>query len=58
METVFHLPYWPSYLTALVLSVLWLLWGTGTLAVAAFIAFSLLVQGRGARVLDLSLIHI
>ena len=23
METVFHLPYWPSYLTALVLSVLW-----------------------------------
>lgn len=22
-ETVFHLPYWPSYLTALVLSVLW-----------------------------------
>ena len=32
--------------------VLWLLWGTGTLAVAAFIAFSLLVQGRGARVLD------
>ena len=25
METVFHLPYWPSYLTALVLSVLWFL---------------------------------
>ena len=23
IETVFHLPYWPSYLTALVLSVLW-----------------------------------
>ena len=23
VETVFHLPYWPSYLTALVLSVLW-----------------------------------
>lgn len=23
METVFHLPYWPSYLTALALSVLW-----------------------------------
>ena len=23
MDTVFHLPYWPSYLTALVLSVLW-----------------------------------
>ena len=23
METVFHLPYWPSYLTALILSVLW-----------------------------------
>lgn len=23
MEAVFHLPYWPSYLTALVLSVLW-----------------------------------
>ena len=23
METVFHLPYWPSYLTALVLSLLW-----------------------------------
>lgn len=23
METVFHLPYWPGYLTALVLSVLW-----------------------------------
>lgn len=23
METMFHLPYWPSYLTALVLSVLW-----------------------------------
>lgn len=23
MEMVFHLPYWPSYLTALVLSVLW-----------------------------------
>ena len=23
METVFHLPYWPSYLMALVLSVLW-----------------------------------
>jgi len=23
LETVFHLPYWPSYLTALVLSVLW-----------------------------------
>ena len=23
METVFHLPYWPIYLTALVLSVLW-----------------------------------
>lgn len=23
MATVFHLPYWPSYLTALVLSVLW-----------------------------------
>ena len=23
METVFHLPYWPSYLTALMLSVLW-----------------------------------
>ena len=23
METVFHLPYWPSYLTARVLSVLW-----------------------------------
>ena len=23
MEKVFHLPYWPSYLTALVLSVLW-----------------------------------
>lgn len=23
METVFHLSYWPSYLTALVLSVLW-----------------------------------
>lgn len=23
METLFHLPYWPSYLTALVLSVLW-----------------------------------
>lgn len=23
METVFHLPYWPSYLTAQVLSVLW-----------------------------------
>lgn len=23
METVFRLPYWPSYLTALVLSVLW-----------------------------------
>ena len=23
METVFHLPYWPSYLTALVLSELW-----------------------------------
>ena len=23
METAFHLPYWPSYLTALVLSVLW-----------------------------------
>ena len=23
METVFHLPYWPSYLTALVLRVLW-----------------------------------
>lgn len=23
METVFHLPYWPSYLTAMVLSVLW-----------------------------------
>lgn len=23
METVFHLPYWPSYLTALVLSMLW-----------------------------------
>ena len=23
METVFHLPYWPSYLTVLVLSVLW-----------------------------------
>lgn len=23
METVFHVPYWPSYLTALVLSVLW-----------------------------------
>ena len=23
METVFHLAYWPSYLTALVLSVLW-----------------------------------
>lgn len=23
METVFHLPYWPSYMTALVLSVLW-----------------------------------
>lgn len=23
METVLHLPYWPSYLTALVLSVLW-----------------------------------
>ena len=23
METVVHLPYWPSYLTALVLSVLW-----------------------------------
>ena len=23
METVFHRPYWPSYLTALVLSVLW-----------------------------------
>ena len=23
METVFHLPYWPSYLTALVVSVLW-----------------------------------
>ena len=23
METVFYLPYWPSYLTALVLSVLW-----------------------------------
>ncbi|MBR6569075.1 MAG: GtrA family protein [Clostridia bacterium] len=23
LETVFHLPYWPSYLTALILSVLW-----------------------------------
>lgn len=23
METLFHLPYWPSYLTALILSVLW-----------------------------------
>ena len=23
METVFHCPYWPSYLTALILSVLW-----------------------------------
>ena len=23
LETAFHLPYWPSYLTALVLSVLW-----------------------------------
>lgn len=23
MEEVFHIPYWPSYLTALVLSVLW-----------------------------------
>ena len=23
LETVFHLPYWPSYLVALVLSVLW-----------------------------------
>ena len=23
METAFHLPYWPSYLTALILSVLW-----------------------------------
>ena len=23
METVFHLPYWPSYLVALILSVLW-----------------------------------
>ncbi len=23
LETVFHLPYWPSYLTSLVLSVLW-----------------------------------
>lgn len=32
--------------------VLWLLWAVGTLAVAGFIAFSLLVQGRGARVLD------
>ncbi len=32
--------------------VLWLLWAAGTLAVAAFIAFSLLVQGRGARILD------
>ena len=32
--------------------VLWLLWGAGTLAVAAFIAFSLLVPGRGARLLD------
>lgn len=32
--------------------VLWLLWGAGTAAVAAFIAFSLLVQGRQARILD------
>lgn len=32
--------------------VLWLLWGAGTLATGAFIAFSLLVQGRGARILD------
>jgi len=23
LETVFHLPYWPSYLTSLILSVLW-----------------------------------
>ena len=23
VETVFHLPYWPSYLTSLILSVLW-----------------------------------
>ena len=32
--------------------VLWLLWGAGTLALAAFITFSLLVQGRAANVLE------